>query len=206
MGTRFTVFGRANTCDLALKLLNDEITSDIQNINKTYGRNTKMHSGITGTTRTFFGRPYTVYPIEYLQTTLNTSITFNNKTETTPKLLPIVSPTNHQHCQTRNTHCLYLQETHRGERKARPRIPEMTLVAERPHAKYGSAIFIRDDLMVKSISITAANHVEVTTAQLPDVVVHSVYKPPSVQFILPPLAHRSLPQIVIGDFNSHNTI
>ena len=31
---------RANTCDPVLKLLNEEITSDIQNINKTYGRKT----------------------------------------------------------------------------------------------------------------------------------------------------------------------
>ena len=59
---------------------------------------------------------------------------------------------------------------------------------------------------MKSISVTAANHVEVITAELPDVVVHSVYKPPSEQFVLPPLGHRILPQIVIGDFNSHNTI
>ena len=57
----------------------------------------------------------------------------------------------------------------------------------------GEAIFTRDDLKVKSISVTAANHVEVITAELPDVVVHSVYKPPSEQFVLPPLGHRSLP-------------
>ena len=50
------------------------------------------------------------------------------------------------------------------------------------------------------------NHVEVITAELPDVVVHSVYKTPSEQFVLLPLGHISLPQIVIGDFNSHNTI
>ena len=31
-------------------------------------------------------------------------------------------------------------------------------------------------------------------------------QPPSEQFVLPPLGNRSLPQIVIGDFNSHNTI
>ena len=79
-------------------------------------------------------------------------------------------------CKEQHCHCL--QETlHKGERKTRPRIPGMTLVAERPHDKYGSAIFIRDDLMVKSISVTAANHVEVITAELPDVVVHSVNKP-----------------------------
>ena len=69
-----------------------------------------------------------------------------------------------------------------------PRTPGMTLVAERPHDKYGSAIFIRDDLKVKEISVTAANHVEVITAE----------------FVLPPFGHRSLHQIVIGDFNSHN--
>ena len=74
-------------------------------------------------------------------------------------------------CKEQHCHCLCLQETHRGARKARPRIPGMTLVAERPHDKYGSVIFIRDDLKVNSISVTAANHVE-----LPDVVVHSVYK------------------------------
>ena len=109
-------------------------------------------------------------------------------------------------CKEQYCHCLCLQETHRGARKARPRIPGMTLVAERPHDKYGSAIFIRDDLKVKSIYVTAANHVEVITAEQPDVVVHSVYEPPSEQFVPPLLGHRSLPQIVIRDFNSHDNI
>ena len=109
-------------------------------------------------------------------------------------------------CKEQYCHCLCLQETHRGARKTRPEIPGMTLVAVRPHDKYGSTIFIRDDLKVKSISVTAANHVDVFTAELPDVVVHYVYKPPSKQFVLHPLGHRSLPQIVIRNFNSHNTI
>ena len=109
-------------------------------------------------------------------------------------------------CKEQHCHCLCLQETHRGARKARPRIPGMTLVAERPHVKYGSTIFIRDNLKLKSISVTAANHVEVITAEHPNVVVHSVYKPPSEQFVLPPLGHRSIPKIVIRDFNSHSTI
>ena len=82
----------------------------------------------------------------------------------------------------------------------RPRIPGMTLVAERTQDKFWSALFIRDDLKMKSIYVTAANHVEVITAELPDVVVHSVYNPPSEQFVLPPLGHRSLPKIVIGEF------
>ena len=109
-------------------------------------------------------------------------------------------------CKEQHCHCLCLQETHRVERKARPRISGMTLVTERPQDKYGSTIFIRDDLKVKSNSVTAANHVEMITFDLPDVVVHSVYKPSIEQFVLLPLGHRILPQIVIGDFNSHNTI
>ena len=79
----------------------------------------------------------------------------------------------------------------------------MALVAEHPHDKYGSAIFSRDDLKVNNISVTVANHVEVITAELSGVAVHSVYMPPIDQFVL---GHRSLPQIVIGYFNNHNTI
>ena len=60
--------------------------------------------------------------------------------------------------------CVSKKHTEAGG-KSRPRIPGRTLiVAERPHVKYGSAIFIRDDLKVKSISVTAANHVEVITS------------------------------------------
>ena len=80
-------------------------------------------------------------------------------------------------------------EPHRDARKAWPRIP---------HDKYGSAIFIRDDLNVKIISVTGINHVEVITTVLPNVIVHYVYKP-----VFPPLGHKNLPQIVIGDFYSH---
>ena len=96
-------------------------------------------------------------------------------------------------CKEPYCHCLCLQETHRGAIKARPRIAGMTLVAECPHDKYGRAIFIRVDLKVKRIYATAVNHVEMITTRLHDVVVHSVYKPPSEQFVLPPLGHRILP-------------
>ena len=109
-------------------------------------------------------------------------------------------------CKEQHCLCPCLQETHRSTRQVGPRILGMTLVAERPHDKYGSAIFIRADLKVKSISVISVNRVEVLTAELPDVVVHSVHKPPIEQFVLPPLGHRSIHQIVIGDFNNHTTI
>ena len=46
-------------------------------------------------------------------------------------------------------HCLCLQETHRSKDQARPKIPGMALVAERPH-KHGSSVFIRDGLQVNN--------------------------------------------------------
>ena len=50
-------------------------------------------------------------------------------------------------------HCLCLHETHRSKDKARPRIPGMALVAERPHNKHGSSVFIRGSLKVNNISV-----------------------------------------------------
>ena len=41
-------------------------------------------------------------------------------------------------CKEQHCHCMCLRETHRGERKARPKIPGITPVAERHHDKYGA--------------------------------------------------------------------
>ena len=81
----------------------------------------------------------------------------------------------------------------------------MSLVVERPHIKYGSAILIRNDLKVKKIYERVQGTVELITIVMPGVVVHSVYKPPNHPFELPALGHRNLPHFVIGDFNSHIT-
>ena len=109
-------------------------------------------------------------------------------------------------CKDNHCHCLCLQETHRANDQARPSIPGMALVAERPHNKHGRAVFVRDGLKVHSISVCEEGNVEFITLELPGVVVHSVYKPPDEQFLLPPLGNRNIPHIVIGDFNSHNTL
>ena len=49
-------------------------------------------------------------------------------------------------CKRERCHCLCLQETHRPTTLSRPKIAGMSLMAERPHNKYGNAILIRDDL------------------------------------------------------------
>ena len=109
-------------------------------------------------------------------------------------------------CKDKHCHCLGLQETHRAKDQARPSIPGMTLVAESPHKKHGSSVFVRDGLKVNSISVCEEDNVEFITVELPGVVVHSVYKPPAEQFLPPPLGNRSMPHIVIGDLNSRNTL
>ena len=108
-------------------------------------------------------------------------------------------------CKREHCHCLCLQKTHRAPHLARPKIPGMTLIAERPHIKYGIAILIRSDLKVKGVSVWEQDNVELISIEMPGVVVHSVYKPPNEKFVLPALGHGNLPHIVIGDFNSHST-
>ena len=108
-------------------------------------------------------------------------------------------------CKIQNCHCLCVQETHRAKDQARPKIPGMTLVAERPHNKHGSSVFVRDGLKVNSISVCEEENAEFITVELPGIV-HSLYKPPPEPFLLPPLGQRIKPPIVIGDFNSHSTL
>ena len=111
----------------------------------------------------------------------------------------------YEKCKREHCHCLCLQETRRAPHLARPNIPGMPLIAERPHIKYGSAILIRSDLKVKGISVWEQDNVELISIEMPGVVVHSVYKPPNEKFVLPSLGHGNLPHIVIGDFNSHSS-
>ena len=108
-------------------------------------------------------------------------------------------------CKDKHYQFICLQETHRAKDQARPSIHGMALVAKHPHNKHGSSVFVGDGLKVNSISICEEDNVEFITVELPGVVVHSVYKPPAEQFLLPPLGSGSMPHIVIGDFNSHNT-
>ena len=103
-------------------------------------------------------------------------------------------------------HCLCLQETHRSKDQARPMIPGMTLVAERPHNKHGSSVFIRVGLKVNSISVCEEENVEFITVELSGVAVHSLYKPPPELFLLPPLGQRIKPHFVLRNFNSHSTL
>ena len=99
-------------------------------------------------------------------------------------------------CKVGNCHCLCLQETHIHSVHARPKVPGMTLIAERPHKKHRYAIFVRDDPNVNSVSIRDKGNVDLITVELPCVVLPYVYKAPIERFVLPALRHSNLPHIV----------
>ena len=109
-------------------------------------------------------------------------------------------------CKDKHCHGLCLQEIHRAEGRVRPSIPDMALIAKCPHNKHGTSVFVRYGMKANSISVCEEDNVELITVELPGVVVHSVYKSPAEEFLLPPLRNRNMPYIAIGDFNSHNTL
>ena len=105
-------------------------------------------------------------------------------------------------CKREHCHCVCLHDTHIAPHLAKPKITGMPLIAERPHIKNGSTILIRSDLKVNYVSVWEQDNVELIAIEMPGVVVHSVYKPPNVKFILPALGYAHLTHIVIGYFNS----
>ena len=106
----------------------------------------------------------------------------------------------------RENHCdiLCLQETHRGPTSTRPRIPGMSLILERPHDQYGSAIFVRHGLTVDKTFLSDTNNIEVLSIYLLGISVSSIYKPPAVPFDVPVAATDGRINILIGDFNSRS--
>ncbi|XP_038058777.1 uncharacterized protein LOC119730062 [Patiria miniata] len=107
-------------------------------------------------------------------------------------------------CVQNNCDILCLQETHRGPARNRPRIPGMTLIIERPHDQYGSAIFVRSGLTVDKFSLSETDNIEALSICLMGISVSSVYKPPNETFNLPNAPTDGRVNVAIGDFNSHN--
>ena len=70
-------------------------------------------------------------------------------------------------CKRERCHCLCLQETLRPTNLSRPKVAGISLVAERPHNKYGSAILIRDDLKVDNVYERVQGTVELITIAMP---------------------------------------
>ncbi|XP_061721084.1 uncharacterized protein LOC133527905 [Cydia pomonella] len=82
----------------------------------------------------------------------------------------------------------------------------MVLIAEIKHRQYGSALFVRPGLNIRSVYKTSTNNIEIITAELNNCTITSVYKPPNEKFQFDKtLNFDSQPtRFVVGDFNSHS--
>ncbi|XP_047989047.1 uncharacterized protein LOC125228503 [Leguminivora glycinivorella] len=109
-------------------------------------------------------------------------------------------------CMYNKCDILCMQETHRGPDNCRPTIEGMVLIAEIQHRQYGSALFARPGISIKSAHKTHVNNIEVITVELCSCTVTSLYKPPNEVFQFhKPLNFENQPvQLVLGDFNSHS--
>lgn len=112
----------------------------------------------------------------------------------------------HELCREQKCDVLCIQETHRDTQQRRPKVPGLQLAAEIPHAKHGSAIFVKPGIHILSVHCTHQYNIEIITLELSNCVITSVYKPPSEKFSFAPPKNFDSQRmsIVIGDFNSHS--
>ena len=104
---------------------------------------------------------------------------------------------------------LCLQETHKDTTP--PAIPGMSMIVHQPSPVHGSAIYAKTPTIIDRSFNDTANNVEVLRVETTQMTVISVYKPPPEPFSWPqqtPLdtTQATRPVVIIGDFNSHNTI
>jgi len=100
-----------------------------------------------------------------------------------------------------------VQKTHRDKDNIRPKIRGIKLAIERPHKKYGSTIFVKENLNILSTSHTETNDIEIITVELTNCTVTTIYKLPNIpfKFTKPTNFGNQRTKIVIGEFNSHNS-
>lgn len=89
---------------------------------------------------------------------------------------------------------------------SRPKIPGMILIVEIPNKQYGSAIFSKPGLIIKSAEHSNTGNIEIITIEVKGCTVTSIYKPPNINFDFekPKNFDNNPVKIVIGDFNSHS--
>lgn len=81
----------------------------------------------------------------------------------------------------------------------------MKLVIEKPHNKYESKIFVRQDLKIFTIDSCDHDDIEILIIELTNCTITSIYKPPDIlfRFTKPKNFDNQSTQIIMGDFNSH---
>ena len=104
------------------------------------------------------------------------------------------------------TDILCLQETHKET--SPPDIPGMHRIIHNESSVYGSAIYARDKSIIINSDKEVSDHGQETlTVETTNMTIISIYKPPASPFQWPKIVNQGTkPLMVIGDFNSHNTI
>ena len=100
---------------------------------------------------------------------------------------------------------LCLQETHKDSPP--PNVHGMHLIIYHGHLKHGSAIYAREKSTILASQDLSEQGMEILRVETSQMTITSVYKPPPTPFSWPQTTdHNNKPNIIIGDFNSHNTI
>lgn len=112
-------------------------------------------------------------------------------------------------CKENNTDILLLPETHRGATSRRPKVNGIKLILKHPHDQYGSAIFVKPDISVSSISLTYENNIMTLTIETSSCTVTSfpTFSSPTVAFTFEETSnfHSQPIKFVISDFNCHSS-
>ena len=83
----------------------------------------------------------------------------------------------------------------------------MNLIIHHGSRIHGSAIYARDTAIISNSEDMSNHGLELLKVETDNMTILSIYKPPPARFEWPQVDNQSTkPVIVIGDFNSHNTI
>ena len=100
---------------------------------------------------------------------------------------------------------LCLQQTHKDS--APPSVRGMHLIIYHGHPKHRSAIYARDKSTILASQDFSEQGMEILRVETSQMTITSVYKPPPTPFSWPQITDsNNKPSIIIGDFNSHNTM
>lgn len=98
-----------------------------------------------------------------------------------------------------------IQETQLSCEGARSQIHGFTMISALHHEKFGLATYVKNDLL-PSVQLMPPINSFSTGIKINEFSIINVYKPPSEEFSSNVLPSFDKPTIVIGDFNSHNTL
>ena len=85
----------------------------------------------------------------------------------------------------KNCVVLCLQETHRKEQSNNIYVKGFILVIEIKHAKHGSAILVKNNIVPQSMATTVQDEIKNFSVTLNALTITSVYKPPPMIFNFP---------------------